>query len=90
MWRSGLRLVRRRGRRNGRLAGVILAGCVGLCGCQPPFNDVLEGANGVQIRLTAVDKILNNPDLTEEEKRQALRDLGITDEDLIDALLNPM
>ena len=42
-------------------------------GCFPPFNDVVIGENGEQIRLVLLSTIVNNPDLTEEEKRQEQR-----------------
>jgi hypothetical protein len=62
--------------------GVTGTGCKG-----PPFNDVLVDSNGEQIRSPEIQRIFDNPDLTEEEQRQALRDLGITDESLIDLLV---
>jgi len=65
--------------------GVIGTGCG-----SPPFNDVLVGPNGEQIRTDPIKRIFNNPDLTEEEQRQALRDLGITDEGLIDLLVRTL
>jgi CO/xanthine dehydrogenase FAD-binding subunit len=56
-------------------------------GCQPAYRNALIGADGTPIRLEAVQAILGNGQLTEDEKRQALRDIGITDEALIDVLL---
>jgi len=51
-----------------------------------PFRAV--GNEGQGILLDDVEDIVDNPRLSEEEKRQALRDdLGIRDEQLIDALL---
>jgi len=56
-------------------------------GCQPAYRNALVGADGKPIRLASVQAILQNSQLTEEEKRQALRDIGIADEELIDILL---
>jgi hypothetical protein len=64
-------------------AGLALSG-----GCTPRPQDVLKDANGNDIRMSAIDAILMDTMLTDEEKRQALRDLGITDEQLIDALVS--
>ena len=65
-----------------------LAVCIIGSGCgSPPYNDVLLDAEGDPIRAEAVLNIINDPDLTEEEQRQALRDLGITDDQVIDLLL---
>lgn len=58
-----------------------------LIGCQPLPADSLVNADDVTIRQSAINDILENPDLTEAEKRQQLEDLGITDQSLIDALL---
>lgn len=58
-------------------------------GCGPSYDDLLEGLNG-SIRLETVTEIVNDPDLDEDEKRQALRDLGITDEELIDLLVREL
>jgi hypothetical protein len=63
--------------------------------CPPPYlqdgNDiVLTDEEGNQIRLVQIERIVNDDDLTEEEKRQALEDLGITDDDLIDLLINSL
>jgi len=55
-------------------------------GC-PPTENVVSNAQGQSIRLTAIDRIVQNNDLSEEQKRQGLRDLGITDDELIELLL---
>jgi hypothetical protein len=65
----------------------LFAGLVVLNGCAPPFDDVLVNDDGEQIRVEGVGKILDDDTLTEEEKRDALERYGITDEALIDALL---
>ncbi len=67
-------------------AGLVLCLAGFLPGCHPPAQNVIVGANG-PIRLEAITRILDDPDLTEDEKRQDLRDLGITDEELIDVLI---
>jgi hypothetical protein len=43
---------------------------------------------GGLVSLDAVDEILADPDLTEDQKREQLRTLGITDESLLNFLLN--
>ena len=61
--------------------------CLAGLGCQPQVPDTLIGVNG-PIHLSDVTAILNDPDLTDDAaRRQALRDLGITDEALIDVLI---
>lgn len=67
----------------GVCAGLILA-----CGCGPPFNDVLINEQGETVRVEGVQRILNDNELTEEQKRDALVRYGITDEALLDALLS--
>jgi hypothetical protein len=75
-------------------AVAVVLGSSGVAGCGVlntqralfPFRAV--GNEGQGIVLDDVEDIVNNPRLTEDEKRQALRDeLGIRDEQLIDALL---
>jgi hypothetical protein len=67
----------------------VLVTLIGLAqaACQPPFDDVLVNSDGDQIRLTLVDSIVNDPDLTDAEKRDVLHAAGIDDENLIDYLL---
>ncbi len=76
-----------------KLVGVIvwvalLAGLSG-CGSGAPtsFPNQLLDAQGQPILLDDIEVIVNNNELTEDEKRDQLRDLGIKDEELIDALL---
>jgi len=45
------------------------------------------GAGGETIVAEDVNAIVADPNLSDDEKRAALRDLGIEDEKLIDALL---
>ncbi len=67
---------------------VLLAGLAG-CGSAAPttFPNQLVGAEGQNIVLDDVETIVNDTDLSEDEKRQQLRELGMEDEQLIDALL---
>jgi hypothetical protein len=70
------------------LARLALTVCIIGSGCgHPPYNDVLLNSNGDPIRAEAVRNILNAPDLTDEEQRTALEELGITDDQMIDLLL---
>lgn len=61
------------------------------CGCgvggPAEFAGRLIGAGGELIVAEDVDAIVQDFNLTDNEKRAALRDLGIEDEKLIDALL---
>ena len=70
---------------------VLLAGLAGLAGCgsgaPTTFPNQLVTADGRAILLDEVKAIVNNNDLTDDEKRAQLRELGIEDEKLIDALL---
>jgi len=71
----------------------MLLWAVGVCclvgvGCGPTFDDmVINEESGEQVRLVLIDRIVNNTDLNEEQKRQQLRDAGVTDPDLIDLLI---
>ncbi|NLX13416.1 MAG: hypothetical protein GXY44_07160 [Phycisphaerales bacterium] len=58
--------------------------------CQPPYRYVLRDADGQSIEITAVAEIASDPDLSQDEKRDALRDMGIEDELLIDLLLRDL
>jgi len=67
---------------------VLLAGLAG-CGSGAPttFPNQLVDAAGQPIVLDDVETIVNNTDLSDDEKREQLRELGIEDEELINALL---
>ena len=73
-------------------AGLCLA-LAGLTGCgiltyrRTDFEDELVGADGQEILLDDINAIRTDPDLDATEKRQALIELGIEDEDLLDAIL---
>lgn len=51
------------------------------------FPNAVSGTGGQPIVLEDIQTIVDNPSLTDEEKRSQLRDLGIEDEELIEALL---
>ncbi len=51
------------------------------------FPDALTNSNGEVISLDDVSNITSDPSLSDDEKRDALRALGIEDERLIDALI---
>jgi len=71
------------------IISAVLAGPISLAGlgCQPPYSFVITGADDAAIRQSAIDSIVQDTTLTDDQKRQALRDLGITDENLIDVLI---
>jgi len=59
-------------------------------GCQSgavEYANRLIGADGQLFSVEDLEAIANDRNLTDDEKRQAFRDLGIEDEELIDALL---
>ena len=70
------------------IVGVIFAGITG-CGSGAPttFPNQLVDAEGVPILLDDIEATVNDSNLNEDEKRAQLRELGIEDEELIDALL---
>jgi hypothetical protein len=58
------------------------------CGVPPAeFPHSVIGVDGEPILLDDIEAIVNDADLTDEEKRDELRALGLEDEKLIDALL---
>ncbi len=68
---------------------VLLAGLAG-CGSgatTTTFSNQLLDTDGQPVVLDDVEAIVNDTDLTDDEKRVQLRELGIEDEELIDALL---
>jgi hypothetical protein len=68
------------------LAGLAVSAAGLILGCQPPVENAIIGTNG-PIHVSEVTAILNDTNLDDAAKRQALRDLGITDEQLIDVLI---
>ena len=74
----------------GLIAGAALVsqtGCGVLAARQTEFANQAETTTGRKLFVEDIEEIVNDPDLSAEEKEQALRDLGIEDEDLIGALL---
>ena len=77
-----------------RVAVVLLFLCIGFttsgCGTSitTAFPNSVIGSDGQPLVLDDLEAIANDPDLSADEKRQAFRDLGILDEELIDALLD--
>ncbi len=69
--------------------GVVLGFWMVGCGTTVPveFPNRLIGADGQRFEVEDLTQIANDPDLDEAGKRQAFRDLGLEDEELIDALL---
>lgn len=67
---------------------VLLAGLAGCgSGATTTFPRQLVDTDGQPIVLEDVETIVNGTDLTDDEKREQLRELGIEDEELIEALL---
>jgi hypothetical protein len=70
----------------GLSVGVIT--CAGIS-CGPPYRFVLTD-DGDQVRLTLITQIITSEDLTDEEKREHLRNIGLQDELFINTLVeNP-
>lgn len=71
------------------LAGLLAggAGCGVLTARQASFPNAERGEDGQTFTLDELRDIANDGDLTEAEKREAFADLGIEDQDLIEALL---
>lgn len=67
-------------------AGLALGGCGQAP--QTEFPHALRGPDGEVILFDDVRAILNDADLDAEAKRAALRELGLEDERLIDALID--
>ncbi len=69
---------------------VMLVALISVCmggGCQPPYPYLLKGSDGQPIEMTQITEITTDTELTDDEKREALRNLGIDDELLIDLLI---
>ncbi len=69
-------------------ATLFAGGCGLLAFRNPEFDNAETGEDGQTYVLDDLEAIADDPDLTDEEKRDALADLGVEDPDLIDALLN--
>jgi hypothetical protein len=72
-------------------AYLLLAASAAVVGCGFAVNTTYPhsviGADGQPIVFDDINTIVNDPDLSDDQKRQALRDLGLQDEELITALL---
>ena len=67
-----------------RLVGALLGA---ILGCSSGFESALRDADGNSIRLDDILRIVTNEDFSEDQKRDSLEALGITDENLIEFLL---
>ncbi|MHC5112021.1 MAG: hypothetical protein ACYTHJ_19330 [Planctomycetota bacterium] len=67
------------------LALVVAGGCGVTAGLD--FPDRMYGTDGQVFVVEDLERISNNDNLTEEQKREMFRELGIEDEKLIDSLL---
>lgn len=56
-------------------------------GCRPPVYPDMASNDGGAIRLEEIQAITADANLSEADQRQALRALGIADEELIDLLI---
>ena len=76
------------------LAGVCWVGGCGVAsifggvGGQEDFPNALVGDDGEHIHVTTIRTIVDDAELTDAEKRDALEALGIEDEDIQDYLLS--
>ncbi len=66
---------------------VVLAGCGVISASRTNYATTLTSTDGSPIHVEDVREIVDDNLLTDDEKRGALVDLGIEDDDLIDALL---
>ena len=69
----------------GLLVGVITSAGVA---CGPPYRFVLTDDEGEQIRVSLFRQIITSEYLTDEQKREHLRNIGLTDELFIEMLIN--
>ncbi len=65
----------------------VQAGCGVLADRQTEFANQAETSDGRDLFVEDIEEIVNNDQLTSEEQAEALRELGIEDEDLVAALL---
>ena len=85
VWPPGRRKWRDRVAGAGLLAGLL----IGLVGCGPPVENVVVDQNGNSIRISDIGPIATSTELTTDQKREALRALGLQDA-LIDVVLTVM
>jgi len=62
-------------------------GCGVLAAGRTDFPAQAEGTDGQDLFVEDVEAIVYDPQLSTDEQREALRELGIEDEDLLDVLL---
>ncbi|NOX58536.1 MAG: hypothetical protein GXP29_06720 [Planctomycetes bacterium] len=67
---------------------LINGGCGLVSFRNPDFDNAETGEDGQTFVLDDLEAIAADPDLSDDEKRDAFAELGIEDPDLIDALLN--
>ena len=65
----------------------VIGGCGVLTARQTDFPNAETGVDGQVLILDELRDIVNDPDLDDVQKRQALRDMGIEDVDLIEVIL---
>lgn len=51
------------------------------------YSNRIIGADGQVITLSQIQRIVDDPNLDDDGRRRQMRDLGIEDEELIEALL---
>lgn len=65
----------------GLIGAAAWAALTGACG--GPYPNAITGEDGQAIRAADIRAILDDPDLTDAQRREQLQALGITDEDLL-------
>jgi hypothetical protein len=65
---------------------LLLAAALFVAGCGNPdsFPNELRDVAGEQIHVTDIEAIMDDPALTDEQKREKLMAMGILDEDVLD------
>ncbi|MHC4441650.1 MAG: hypothetical protein ACYTF1_06750 [Planctomycetota bacterium] len=66
------------------LLSTALSGCL-----MPPFNFVLTD-DGQSVRMSTILSILSDSNLSEEQQKEELRNLGIVNEELINLLITQL
>ena len=67
--------------------GLLLGDGCGVASVMTDFPNRLIGAEGQEFVLEDLEAITNHPSMSDDQKREQFRDLGIEDEKLMDALL---
>ena len=68
------------------LAAFAIGGCGAVSVTDYPAR--LVGADGQEFFLDDIEEIAGHPSMTDDQKREQFRELGIRDEELIEALLS--